>query len=141
MRRIALLLRELGPIHRLAEAREDGVLIGTDHQLAVAAAVDVGGRQALEDRAATFADNIVHSVIGDQAFHDLEHGLVQRAVDDLAPARPLARVQRGECTHAAIGGRETIADRHAHAARRPIRLADDGAPAAHCLANAAEARP
>ena len=47
-------------------------------------------------------------------------------------------VQRGEHPHAAIRRGQCIADRHPHAAGRPVRLAHDITPAAHRLADPAE---
>ena len=78
-------------------------------------------------------------IFGDDAFHHLQHGFIQRGVDDLALAGGVARMQRRKNAHAAIGGSQRIADRNAHAARRPVGFADDIAPAAHRLADAAKA--
>ncbi|MNN52755.1 hypothetical protein D3C81_1674720 [compost metagenome] len=47
-------------------------------------------------------------------------------------------LQRRKRAHAAIGRRQGVADGHAHARRRAVRFADDAAPAAHGLADAAE---
>ena len=76
---------------------------------------------------------------GDQALHHLQHRLVERRSRRLALAGPLAIVQGRQRAQAAVGGRQAVADGDAHARRRPVRLADDGAPAAHGLADAAEA--
>ncbi len=50
-------------------------------------------------------------------------------------------MQRGERAHAAVSGGQRVTDRDPHARGRQIGIADDAAPAAHRLANAAESRP
>ncbi|MNI28339.1 hypothetical protein D3C73_821120 [compost metagenome] len=81
----------------------------------------------------------VDGVFRHQAFHHLQHAFIQGGIDHLAAPGAFARLQRRQGAHAAVGGGQGVADRHAHARRRPVRLADDGAPAAHGLADAAEA--
>ena len=83
--------------------------------------------------------NIARPVIfRHNTFHDLQHGFIQRAVDNLPFAGRFAGVQCGECAHAAIGRGQRITDGYAHAAGRAVGIAHDIAPSAHGFANAAK---
>ncbi len=86
-----------------------------------------------------FADEAGLVVFGDQRFHHREHSLVDRRIDDLAPAGLLAVMQRRQRAHAGERRGERVADADADARRRRRRIADDIAQAAHRLADRAEA--
>ena len=135
---IARVLGQLGPAHRGAQAAEHRVLIGADEIFAIAGRIDVRRRDAGQNTARAVADIARGGIFRHQAFHHLQHGFIKRGVNDLTFAGLVAMAQRGECAHATVGGRKTIADRHTHAARRAIGVADDGAPAAHRLSDAAK---
>src|SRR3546814_16560717 len=55
MGRIARVARQFGLPHRRAQARKDAVLVGADQIVAVAATIDVGGRDAGPLRPRPFA--------------------------------------------------------------------------------------
>ena len=68
---VTLVLCQIGAAHRVAQAAEDGVLIGADQIFAIAARIDVRRRHAFEDRPGARADVLRHHIFGDEAFHDL----------------------------------------------------------------------
>ncbi|MNL05973.1 hypothetical protein D3C87_1265920 [compost metagenome] len=136
---VARIGRQFGSTHGGAQAGEDGVLIGPDQVFAVRAGIDVRRRDFGQDRARAGALVAVDGVFRDHALHDLQHAFVQGAVDHLALTGALAVLQRRQRAHAAVGRRQRVADGYPHPRRGAVRLADDAAPAAHGLADAAEA--
>ena len=138
MRRIARIVAQFGAVHRRCQPLPQRILVGPDHEFAVLAGIDVGRRDAFQDRSGTFADQAHPVIFGDQPFHHLQHAFIERGIDHLPLPGARPHVQRGQHTHAAIRRGQGIADRHAHPAGRAVRLAHDVAPAAHRLANPAE---
>jgi len=132
---------QVGPADGEHEALEDAVAIARHEHDAVAATVRIRRCDARQRTAARLAHGAERAVFGDQAFHHVEHRLMQGDVDHLSLAAiDLAVVQRSQDADHAMQRGEGIADRHAAAHRHPPRLAGEVAQAAHRLADHAEAR-
>jgi hypothetical protein len=125
----------------LHQAAEDAVAVAGHQHVAVGAAVGVAGRDAGQRAAGGLAHGAEGAVLGQQAFHAVEHALVQRHVDHLPLARftSLAVVQRHQDADHAVQRRQRVADAHAHAHRRAAGLGRQVAQPAHGLGHHAEA--
>ena len=68
------------------QALEDGVAIAANHHHAIGTRVSVAGRDTRQGRASRLAHRPESTVLRQQAFHAVEHGLVQGHVHHLATA-------------------------------------------------------
>ena len=141
VRLVAHILGERGAAHRLAQSFEHTVLVGADdqHQI-IFGRINVGRRDVGQDCSRPLADVVALLIFGNERLHHRQHGLVDRAVDNLPAPGARARVHRHHGAERCIGGRQAVADRNAHAARRHRGITDNIAQAAHCLADRAETR-
>ena len=119
MRLVARILRPFRLADGFGEAREHLVLVGADDDVAVAARIGVGRRDAGKDRAGARAHVAAGAVVRQQRLRHLQHRFVKRAVDHLPAARLLTMMQRRQRAHAAIGGGKRVADGKPHARGRP----------------------
>ena len=78
-------------------------------------------------------------IVRDHAFHNLQDRFIERGIDHLALTGLVTVTQGRQRAQAAIGRRQTITDRDAHARGRTIRITDNVPPTAHGLANTAKA--
>ena len=134
-------LGQVGAADGAHQALEDAVAVaGDQHHGVVGAAVGVARRDPRQRAAGGPAHRAEGAVLGDQALHHVEHGLVQRDVDHLAaPAVGLAVVQRGQHADGAVQRGQRVTDADAAAHRHAPGLAGEVAQAAHGLADRAEA--
>src|SRR5690606_16965823 len=78
---------QLGPADRIHQPLVDGVAVAADdHELAIGTAVGVGRDDAGQRGPGGLAYDTGAGVFRYHALHQVEHGLVQGSVDDLAPA-------------------------------------------------------
>ena len=99
-----------------AEERVQAIVPGRHHQLAVAGADHLVGRDSREGGSVTARHRPVREVAGEVVADVTESGLVQRDVDEAARAGRLALEQRGEDPEGRPGARALI---------------DEGGPDAH----------
>jgi hypothetical protein len=97
---------------RLHQAAENAVAVAGDEDVvAVVAAIGVGGRDAGQRAAGGFPHRAERIVFRQQAFHDVEHRLVEGDVHDLSFAVVLvAMAQRHHKADHAVQGGERVAD-------------------------------
>ena len=79
-------LGQIGTVYRQHQPLEDAVAIAGDQHAAVGAVIRIAGRDAGQGAAGRLAHRAKRAVLGDQAFHHIEHRFVQRHVDHLAQA-------------------------------------------------------
>jgi hypothetical protein len=137
----ALVLGQVLVAHELRQPPPERVVVGGDDDpLAVARAVDVGGRDARQARAGGLPDDARLLVLEDRRLHDREARVGDRGVDDLAGgAAGVAGVEREQD---ALEGRlrgERVAQAEPGARRRLTRVAVDPAQARDRLAGRREA--
>ena len=125
--------RQVSPADGLHEALEDAVAVAGHQHLAIGAGVGVGGRDARQRAARGLAHRTEGAVLGQQAFHAVEDGLVQRHVHHLPAPAAMTLVQGGQHADHPMQRGQRVADAHAHPHRWPPRLAGEVAQAAHGL--------
>ena len=139
---VPLVVGELRASHHRGQPPEHRVLVGGDEdQLAVAGRVDVARRDVRQHAARPLPLVAGQGPLGEQRFHQAEHGFVDGGIHHLPAAGALARVQR----HHRAEGRERrgqrVTERHAGPRRRPVGVAGDVPDTAHRLADGAESGP
>ena len=133
---------QIGAADLLHQPLEDAVAVAGHEHIAVAARIGVRRRDAGQRAARGFTDRAERAVFRNEAFHDVEHRLVQRHVDHLAEAAvDLVVIEREQHADRAVQRRQRVADGDAAAHRHATRLAGEVAQAAHRLADDTEAGP
>ena len=114
------------------EAFENAVAIAR-HQgvAAVLAAVGIGRRNPGQGAAARLAHRTKGAVLGQQAFHAIEHRFVQSHVNHLALATAVALVQGHQNANHAVQGRQGVANADPHTHWYAARLGGEVAQAPH----------
>ena len=137
------IVEQVGPVHRLAQAREVGVGAGDDaHVLAVERGVVVERRRVREPVALARPHDAEAVVRGERPLENAERGAVERGVDHRArSAARVACVQRADRGLGREHAGEVVGDRHADAHRRTIGIAGEMQQAAVADADAVETRP
>ena len=74
----ARVFRPFPLFHRLAQATEDGVLVGGDQHEAIERLVDIRRCDVRQDRAGALTDEAGLVVLGDQRFHHRQHRFIKR---------------------------------------------------------------
>ena len=130
---------QVGPADHAHQPLENAVAIARHQRVsAVLAAVSIGGRNAGQGAAARFAHRTKGAVLGQQAFHAVEHRLVQRHVNHLALTRAVAVLQRQQNADHAVQRRQRVAHAHTHPHRHTAGLGRQVAQAAHGLGHHAK---
>src|SRR5262249_16475639 len=136
------IVAEIGPADRGHQAFEYRVAVaGDDDMTSVRARIGVR-RAYARQRAAAAGPDMAHEIVfRDHAFHQVEHALIDRGVDDLPPALagldPKQRHQRADHTMERC---QAVADADADAGRRTVGITGREAQSAHGFADGAEPR-
>ena len=137
-------VRQILPPDHLHQALEDAVGVGPDHDmLGVARQIGVGRHDAGQVAPGALARFPEKVVLRQRPFHHVEHRLVQRHIDHLAPARTAAAVRvavvqsHHHADHPMQGG-ERVSDRQVRTHRRPIGKTGHVTQPAHRFPDRAE---
>ena len=134
--RQSCILGEIGAFDGAHEPAEDAVGIAADDDVAaIGTGIHVGRHDAAHRRAVALANHAGRRVLGQRRLHQVEDRLVQRDVDHLSFAGPLA-VAMVECEQQPehrVQSADRVAQAQVGARGRAVREAVDVAQSAHAL--------
>jgi len=115
-----------GPIRadHVRQALEQRILVGANHDHAIAAGINAGRGDPWQDRTASFARVAGQGIFRDQAFHEGHDAFIDRRIDDVPATCFFAVVQRNHRAKRRKCAGHRVAKADAGARRRAVRFAD-----------------
>ncbi len=122
--------------HGVHQALEDGVAVARNqHIAAVLAGVGVGRRNAGQGATGRPTHFAKGAVFGQEAFHAIEHRLIQGHIDHLTLTRTLSLLQRQQDANDTMQSGQGVAQAHPHTHRHAAGLCGQVSNPAHGLAH------